>query len=168
MLYLLDANTLIDANRDYYPLDRVPEFWDWLLRMGSDGVLKLPIETYQEIIDGNDDLANWLKENKAVLLLHEEAQPNLVDYVTITGYAANLTDDEIEVIGADPFLIAYALRDPQSRIVVSNETSKPSRRRANRKVPDVCTDLSNNLPSNSRIECINTFVLIRRLDFKTR
>ena len=24
MLYLLDANVLIDANRDYYPLDRVP------------------------------------------------------------------------------------------------------------------------------------------------
>ena len=31
MLYLLDANVLIDANRDYYPLERVPEFWDWLL-----------------------------------------------------------------------------------------------------------------------------------------
>ena len=31
MLYLLDANVLIDANRDYYPLGRVPEFWDWLI-----------------------------------------------------------------------------------------------------------------------------------------
>ena len=31
MLYLLDANVFIDANRDYYPLDRFPEFWDWLV-----------------------------------------------------------------------------------------------------------------------------------------
>ena len=30
VLYLLDANVLIDANRDYYPIHRVPEFWDWL------------------------------------------------------------------------------------------------------------------------------------------
>ena len=34
VLYLLDANVLIDANRDYYPVARVPEFWDWLLEMG--------------------------------------------------------------------------------------------------------------------------------------
>ena len=30
LLYLLDANVLIDAHRDYYPLGRVPEFWDGL------------------------------------------------------------------------------------------------------------------------------------------
>ncbi|MCY4508918.1 MAG: DUF4411 family protein [Acidobacteria bacterium] len=41
MLYLLDANVLIDAHRDYYPLGRVPEFWDWLIdaptrRIGTD------------------------------------------------------------------------------------------------------------------------------------
>ena len=27
MLYLLDANVLIDASRYYYPIQRVPEFW---------------------------------------------------------------------------------------------------------------------------------------------
>jgi len=34
VLYLLDACVLIDANRDYYPIARVPEFWEWLLEMG--------------------------------------------------------------------------------------------------------------------------------------
>ena len=38
MLYLLDSNVLIDANRDYYPIERVPEFWDWLVAMGELGV----------------------------------------------------------------------------------------------------------------------------------
>lgn len=37
MLYLLDANVLIDANRDYYPISRVPEFWDWLVHLGHRG-----------------------------------------------------------------------------------------------------------------------------------
>ena len=43
MLYLLDANVLIDANRDYYPLDRVPEFWDWLVHVGKSGSVKMRI-----------------------------------------------------------------------------------------------------------------------------
>ena len=34
MLYLLDANVLIDANRDYYQIERVPEFWEWLISCG--------------------------------------------------------------------------------------------------------------------------------------
>lgn len=33
-LYLLDANILIDANRDYYPVEAVPEYWAWLNRPG--------------------------------------------------------------------------------------------------------------------------------------
>ncbi len=27
-LYLVDANVLIRAHEDYYPLDRIPQFWD--------------------------------------------------------------------------------------------------------------------------------------------
>ena len=50
MLYLLDANVLIDANRDYYPIARVPEFWDWLLEMGRLGRIKIPLEIYEEVI----------------------------------------------------------------------------------------------------------------------
>ena len=49
-LYLLDANVLIDANRDYYPIERVPEFWDWLLEMGRNGSVKVPEEIVDEII----------------------------------------------------------------------------------------------------------------------
>ena len=30
LLYLLDANVLIRAHQDYYPLDRVRGFWTWI------------------------------------------------------------------------------------------------------------------------------------------
>ena len=157
LLYLLDANVLIDAARDYYQIDRVPEFWSWLVRMGTQGQVKVPQEIYDEIM--NDDLKNWLHENKNALLLNESASLPLVTSVIERGYAPDLTDVEIGKIGADAFLIAYAFVDPQRRCIVTTEHSKPRRTRANRHIPDVCADLD--------IRCINTFQLIRVLDFRT-
>ncbi len=159
MHYLLDANVLIEANRDYYPIDRVPEFWDWLIAMGESGRVKVPLEIYEEVTDGNDAVAVWLRDNKDALSLNEDVREALVTLVTEEGYAADLSDDEIEKIGRDPFLIAYALAVPDQRCVVSNESSRPSRIRANRHVPDVCADFN--------IPCRNTFALIRELDFHT-
>ncbi|MBN2132740.1 MAG: DUF4411 family protein [Sedimentisphaerales bacterium] len=161
MLYLLDANVLIDANRDYYPIERVPEFWEWLENAGRNGNAKTPLEVYEEIADGSDALANWARRDsiKTGLLLQEEVDVSLVSYVIDHGYAADLTDDEVEKIGRDPFLIAYALNDSGNRHVVTTEVSKPSRRRANRHLPDVCNDLG--------VRCCNTFQFVRALDFST-
>ena len=162
MLYLLDANVLIDANRDYYPIGRVPEFWGWLENGGVNGHVKIPLEVYEEISDGNDDLAEWAKQEqiKAVLRLQEEVDVFLVSSTTDQGYASDLTDDEVVKIGRDPFLIEYALADVGSTCVVTTEVSKPRRSRANRHLPDVCRDLG--------VECYNTFEFVRALNFSTR
>lgn len=167
MLYLLDANTLIDAKRDYFQFERVPEFWGWLQYQGEIGNIKVPLEIYEEFeearkADGSrDELSEWAAslEIREALLLAEDADPRLVAFVTTTGYAADLADDEIEKIGRDPFLIAYAYADPAGRTIVSTEVSKPSRLRANRRVSDVCRDLG--------IRCINNFNLLSELDFRT-
>ena len=55
MVYLLDANVLITAHQSYYPLDAVPEFWTWLLHHCSEGNIKMPIETYEEVRDGGNN-----------------------------------------------------------------------------------------------------------------
>ena len=128
MLYLIDANVLIDANRDYYPTDRVPEFWDWLVAMGRRGRVKVPLEIYEEIIAGNDALVDWLKDNKNAMLLDESVSADLVANVVDRGYANDLTDDELEKMGRDPFLIAYALADLGRRCIVTTEASRPNRR----------------------------------------
>ena len=165
MLYLLDANVLIDANRDYYPLERVPEFWVWLLEMGRLGRIKVPQEIYEEVIlppppkDNPDPLVEWLRIHKDTLVLDEEAVVELVGRVTEEGYANDLTDLEVKKMGRDPFLVAYALVDSQNRSVVTTEHSGPSKQRANRKLPDVCSDFN--------VGCINTFALIQELDFHT-
>ena len=167
MLYLLDANTLIDAKRDYYPISRVPEFWDWIIFQGQQGIIKIPIEVYEEFSDTKDkdgekdELAIWAEhiEIRNSLLLDEEAEQDLVARITYGGYVANPTDDELEKIGRDPFLLSYALKDINNRCIVTTESSKPSRTGANRHIPDVCKDF--------KIRCINNFQMIRELNFST-
>jgi hypothetical protein len=94
LLHLLDANVLITASRDYYQLERVPEFWEWLLHHGTDGQVKMPVEMVEEIRAGRDDLAAWLSERAHLdaLVLDEEADVALVQRVINEGYAPDLTD----------------------------------------------------------------------------
>ena len=160
MLYLLDANVLIDANRDYYPIQRIPEFWEWLVHVGQSTAVKIPVEIYEEIKD-LADLGTWLKNDvtEKALVLAQECDPSLVARVIEHGYADDLTDDEVENIGRDPFLIAYALTAKGEICVVTTEVSKPKRQRANRHLPDVCADLE--------VPWCNTFEFVRRLDFST-
>ena len=94
-----------------------------------------------------------------MLLLNEEADALFVSRVIDEGYAVDLTDDEVEKLGRDPFLIAYALPLLGDRCVVTTERSKPGKQRANRHIPDVCRDFG--------IPCCDTFRFVRELDFKT-
>ncbi len=141
-------------------LERVPEFWDWLVDRATTQRVKIPLEMYEEILAGkNDDLTRWLKDNRDALLLDENVDESLVARVTYLGYAPDLSDEEVERVGRDPFLIAYALGNPTQRTVVSTEVSKPKKQRANRHLPDVCNDLG--------VLCCNTYQFIEALDFTT-
>lgn len=161
MLYLLDSNVLIDANRDYYPLDRVKPFWSWLIEMGNRGLIKIPPEMFDEVGAGTDQLANWIKleEVKQALLLQESFSSIILNRVLDDGYGRELNDVEIQMIGKDPYLISYALNDLNNRCVVTTESSKPNRQRENKKIPDVCKTFG--------ICCIHTYAMIRALDFST-
>lgn len=166
MLYLLDANVLIAAKNLYYPLDSVPEFWEWLLHHAELGNIKMPLEIVEEVKAGKpskkkvDLLYDWIsdRDHSSALILDEEAKPEIVDKVVTIGYAENLTDDELETIGRDPFLIAHAMT-ATDRCVVTTEASKPTKTRQNRRIPDVCDTFG--------VQCCNPFELNRALGFKT-
>ena len=142
MSYLFDANVLIRAHEDYYPLDRVPQFWTWLGREALAGRIKMPFEIHNEIAISRGPLKEWIcgQDVRQTLLLDEEPDDDLVDRVLTEGYGEDLTDSDLEKIGQDPFLIAYALAT-EDRVVVTKETPKPGAQRANRKIPDVCDTL---------------------------
>jgi hypothetical protein len=156
----LDANVLIRAHEDYYPIDRVPQFWQWLDTTAGSGAVKVPFEIYNEIAISTGPLANWISATsvKSSLILDEQVDRGLVQTV-LDKYAPDLSDSELEEIGQDPFLIAYALVDNQARVVVTKEVSRPSKVRANRKIPDVCKDLN--------IKSITDFEFFKTLDFHT-
>lgn len=142
-LFLLDANVLIRAHEDYYPLDRIPQFWTWLEAQANAGLVKMPFEIYGEISDSRGHLAAWIKDQniKDALLLKESPDAMHIRKVLAQGYAPDLKDDEIEKVGRDPFLVAYGLSDKKNRTVVTKEVSRPGAQRANRKIPDVCGDV---------------------------
>lgn len=161
MLYLLDADSIITADRDAYPLRQFPIFWDWLLHMALGGVIKIPVEQYEEITNGRGPIVDWCKDpaTREALMLKEDAIPELVARVTRDGYATDLTEDEVEQIGRDPFLISYGVVEVWKRTVVTFEVSKPSKRRANKKIPDVCAIFG--------VPCCNLYQMIKNLAFTT-
>jgi hypothetical protein len=163
MLYLIDANVIIDAKDTYYALDQVPEFRSWVVNQAERGILKMPYEILDEVSPGANKehpFFAWRKDKAKCghLLLEEEADRATVQKILNEGYASDLTDEELITIGADPFLVAYALRKP-GRIIVTTETSAPKRQRKNRKLPDVCDQF--------QVPCINTFQLTRNLGWST-
>ena len=68
-------------------------------------------------------------------------------------------ENGVELVGRDPFLVAYGRVEPGERTVVSFEVSKPGKQGANRKVPDVCRDFG--------VPCCSLFDMIEALDFTT-
>jgi hypothetical protein len=163
MLYLLDANILITAANTYYGISRVPEFWSWLQHQGTSGRIKIPVEMYEEVLEGRkdgDELLDWVKNdtNREALVFDETSKPDLVQRVVKEGYANHLTDDEIEKLGRDPFLIAYGLVEA-NRCITTTEVSKPSRQRHNRHIPDVCATL--------KLSWCGPWDLNKHLGFKT-
>jgi len=160
LLYLLDADTLITGDRRAYPLRRFPVFWEWLLHQGTLGNVKVPLEQFEEVTSGRGDLVDWLctEDSRAALILNEDLDPALVADTTLNGYGA-LDENGVELVGRDPFLIAYGRVEPGERTVVSFEVSKPGKQGANRKVPDVCRDFG--------VPCCSLFDMIEALDFTT-
>jgi Domain of unknown function (DUF4411) len=161
LLYLLDANVLIRADEDYYGFEQVPQFWDWLFEQCQAGAIKMPLEIWQEVAGSHTKLGEWINDTavKEVLILEEEADPDMLNEVLTTGYGADLTDTELEKIGQDMFLVAYARVDAE-RVVVTKEVSAPAKLRANRKLPDVCNTFG--------VKWTKDFDLYRNLGFKAK
>ncbi len=139
MLFLLDANVLIRAHEDYYPLDRVRPFWDWLLAEAEADHAKIPLEIYMEIAPATGPFKDWINDRdvKELLILDEEVDRGVFNQVIDTAYAPDLTDHELDEAGQDLFLVAYGLMGPK-RAVVTKEISKPTKQRGRRKLPDAC------------------------------
>lgn len=165
MLYVLDENVLINAERDIYPRDRVPELWHWLLhhvRRGDIKTLKLVTENLKrppttELPE--DPLSVWIREHETEMLI-DRPPADVVRRVLTEGYQRPKKSSELARIGNDAFLVAAALVAPHKRTLVTMESpDRRERQGAKRHIPHVCDILG--------VEWATPFDLIRDLDFRT-
>jgi hypothetical protein len=163
-MFLIDANVLITAKNTYYPLEHIPQFWDWLINKGYEGEIKMPREIYDEVANYSDDLADWIKgeDAKSALLLEEDADLRLVQQALRHGYQSNdakFTDSELIKVGRDAFLVGYGLAD-NKRTIVTKEVTKRTRRLGSTRLPDACDDCA--------VSWCDDFTMYRALDFNLR
>jgi len=142
MPYLLDSDVLIRAKNDHYPFDMVPAFWDWLLVANADGVVHSIHRVRDELVKGEDDLAQWATDNTHFFLPADQATSDALTPV-VTWIEAETRFMEAArtrfMDGADLYLVAHALA--HGFTVVTHEMAEPNAR-ARVKIPDVCIGLS--------------------------
>ncbi len=71
-----------------------------------------------------------------------------------SNYMPNALNEFLDADEADAFIVAYALADPNNRIVVTQEISQPNRKNKI-KIPEVCIALN--------VQFVNTMDMFRRL-----
>jgi len=135
LIYFLDTNVLIDADRLHFAIRERQDYWNWLLSLGRKGQIKIPETVYDEVKD--DDIAKWLKEHKDVFFCRTEeclaALPRVAQ-----GYG-NQPEEMLEIIIADPFIIAHAI--VAGGAVVTHERPNNATAPKNKKIPTVCQAL---------------------------
>ena len=155
-MYLLDANTFIEAKNFYYRFDTFPGFWEWLDAEKAKGNLCSIQPICDELLKGNDELATWIKERKdSGWFLSVDDVQTQQDLALIACWVMEqpfkeAAKSEFLSVG-DPWLIAKA--KVLGATVVTQETFD-ARSKKKVKIPNVCRALT--------VPCINTFDLMRQ------
>ena len=104
----------------------------------------MPFRNHDEIAVANGPLPDWICEShtKKVLILDQEVDADLFDKVD-GRYGTDLTDSDLEKIGRDPLLIAYALA-ASDRVIVTKEVEACRRRARTARFPMSATTSGSN------------------------
>jgi predicted nucleic acid-binding protein len=73
MAYLLDTNVFIQAKNLRYGFSFCPAFWDWITRESCLGKVFSVDKVRDEIMEGNDELAQWAGQYADSLFLALDA-----------------------------------------------------------------------------------------------
>jgi hypothetical protein len=156
-MYLLDANTFIEAKNRYYGFDFAPAFWDWLIDANARGLVGSVARVEEELRDGGDDLADWVRERGDGFFL----RPDDLLVASLQRTSTWVTNHQqyeqaakaTFLQGADYHLVAHA--HANTDIVVTLEVPRPDARRSI-KIPDVCDAMD--------VEWMTPFEMLRALE----
>lgn len=153
MAYLLDANIFIQASNLHYGFDFCPAFWDWLKQENEAGNVLSISQVQDELTDGNDELADWAKEqgNQFFKDTDTATLPRLAEvaqWAQSNGYEPAAINTFLQV--ADYYLVSYALAHEHT--IVTHEV--PANTPKKIKIPNVCVGMG--------VEPINPYQMLRR------
>ena len=161
VVYVLDSNFFIQAHRVTYPLDVAESFWSKVKQLAWEQKIVSIDKVKNEIYHGNDALKDWCMEHLPEDFFHNTIE--IMDaYAKVCAWAASLShhytqsalNEFLDADEADAFLVAYALKQPDARILVTQEISQPERK-SKIKIPDVCIGLS--------LRYVDTITMFREL-----
>jgi len=152
MAYVLDANVFIQAKNLHYGLDFCPAFWDWLIDQNKKGCVFSIEKVGDEIIAGNDELADWASQRGPTFFLKPDAAmlpalSTVSKWATSQNYELAAVNTFLQV--ADYYLVAYALA--HGHTVITHEKPDNSTKRI--KIPRACIGLN--------VKCMTPFEMLR-------
>jgi hypothetical protein len=158
LVYVLDANVLVDAHRRWYAFAFHPGFWDFLLSMHAQGRVVSIDRVKQEILAG-DELEQWVAAKAPKTLFGSTATQEVVGNFAammqwVHGHEQFKPEAKVEFASvADGWLPAYALAHPHHVVVTHEELSPDAKKRV--PLPNVCKHFG--------VPWIDTFAMLREL-----
>ncbi|MEO1894146.1 MAG: DUF4411 family protein [Alcanivorax sp.] len=154
-MYLLDANTYIQAKNLHYQMTFCPAYWDWLDEQFESGQLASIMSVYNELTEQNDELTQWVKKRRSHFLpvSSEQIQDQ---FGTIVEHVSELGGKKTEHVAefldkADPWLVATAC--VSGGTVVTHEVPVPENS-SKVKIPNVCAAFE--VPYITTYQLLNT------------
>ncbi len=152
MIYLLDANVFIQAERLHYGMDFCPAFWDWLLEKNEAGRVFSIEKVESELLAGDDELTVWTQDRSDSFFIPPDDKvlaslQSVSQWVMSQHYDASAISVFFQA--ADYYLVAHALG--RQYVVVTHERPSDGKKV---KIPNVCIGLG--------IRCVTPYEMLRR------
>lgn len=153
MMFLVDANVLIEAKNRYYAFDIAPGFWHWLDNAHGRGRVCSIEKVGDELLRGDDELSDWVQSHRGFFFPPDERTVRVFPRPATWAESQCFTQEALNGFtsdAADFMLVAHA--SAHSCTVVTHEkTGNGSRKRV--KIPDACAALG--------VPCVDTFDMLR-------
>jgi len=162
MHYLLDTNTAITAKNEFYAFDIAPSFWIQLKEKLENADCALIDAVEGELLDGNDELAAWVrrleKESHDHFILKAKSDSRVLEYykqiAEMVYHEPKFKDryKQVFLSKADPWIIAAA--KAWGDTVVTFE-KMPESNSTKVKIPDICKRMG--------VPCISLYEMMRKV-----
>jgi hypothetical protein len=158
MLYLFDANILVEAHNRYYGLDFVPGFWEFLEQEAKKMTLKSNDMVLAELKGYGDAVSEWVDAKKDDIFDISSEEKEIQNYFIEIVNHVNMhpvysaAEKARFLDGADPWLIAACKY--LDAILVTHEVFVPANS-TKVKIPNIAKIFD--------VRTVNTFEMIRSL-----